>query len=204
MDIEQYKLSEQQGRFVNEYVVDLNARKAAVRSGYSSSSAVALMANDRILDAIAERKAEITLEYEITLDNSLFGLARMAEQDILDYYEIDEDGKATLNLQNMPPGASKNITDIYNDPKTGETRVRLVNRQFESHKALTQYFKPQEDARANLHLHAGEGSYMKDVERLIKHAEALLEGRTIDVSADTETSVTPIEGGSEEVGDCSE
>lgn len=55
-------LSEKQARFAKEYLIDLNATRAAIRSGYSQRSAKQrgskLMHNPAVIEAIEEQLAE--------------------------------------------------------------------------------------------------------------------------------------------------
>src|SRR5438067_553887 len=63
------KLTPKHARFVEEYLVDLNATQAAIRAGYSkksaNSNAVRLMVNEGIRRALAEATARRTAKAEL-------------------------------------------------------------------------------------------------------------------------------------------
>lgn len=76
------KLTPKQRRFVEEYLVDLNATKAAIRAGYSAKTAEfqasRLLRNVKVQEAIAERMKAREKRTEITQDRVLSELAKIA------------------------------------------------------------------------------------------------------------------------------
>ena len=60
------KLTDKQKKFVEEYLIDLNATQACIRAGYSPKYADReghkLVENSRVSEAIAESMAETTTE----------------------------------------------------------------------------------------------------------------------------------------------
>jgi phage terminase small subunit len=79
-------LSPRQLRFVEEYVVDLNAKAAAARAGYSQAGAQQcgsrLLSMPKIKAAVAEALAARSARTRITADRVLQEYARMAFSDI--------------------------------------------------------------------------------------------------------------------------
>lgn len=79
-------LSKKQRRFVDEYLVDLNATQAAVRSGYSAKTAQEqssrLLSNVMVQSTIAERMKDREKRTEITQDKVLSELAKIGFADI--------------------------------------------------------------------------------------------------------------------------
>lgn len=75
-------LNDRQRRFVAEYLIDLNATKAALRAGYSVKSAPfighQLLQKTLIAEAIAQGQAERAERLEITADSVLKELASVA------------------------------------------------------------------------------------------------------------------------------
>lgn len=67
------KLTPKQQRFVDEYLIDLNATQAAIRAGYSKKTAYSIacenMTKPDIADAIAKGRAEIAKRNELTIDD---------------------------------------------------------------------------------------------------------------------------------------
>ncbi|MEC7118396.1 MAG: terminase small subunit [Pseudomonadota bacterium] len=66
------KLRAKQQRFVDEYLIDLNATQAAIRAGYSARTAeqmaYQLLQKTSVQDAIADRQADLSRRTEITQD----------------------------------------------------------------------------------------------------------------------------------------
>lgn len=75
-------LTPKQQRFVDEYLVDLNATQAAIRAGYSEKGAEVrgseLLRVRKVAEAIAEGKQKRADRLEITQDRVLQELARIA------------------------------------------------------------------------------------------------------------------------------
>jgi len=66
------KLTDKQERFVSEYLVDLNATQAAIRAGYSESTAAVIgcenLTKPNIQEAITKAKQEAAKRNETTVD----------------------------------------------------------------------------------------------------------------------------------------
>lgn len=89
-------LNEKQRRFVSEYIIDLNAKQAAIRAGYSPKTAE--VQASRLL-SLVKVQTEITKAMEdrgkrtgITQDRVLAELSAIAFAKATDYVEVDEDG----------------------------------------------------------------------------------------------------------------
>lgn len=101
------KLTPKQKRFVDEYLIDLNATQAYMRAGYKANSeAVAgveghkLLKNPKIEKAISEAMEKRSKRTNITADRVLNQLAKFAFADIRDLMTWDEEtGRITL----LPP-----------------------------------------------------------------------------------------------------
>lgn len=78
-------LTPKQARFVDEYLIDLNATQAATRAGYSGKTAneqgARLLANASVTAAITARQAERSERTEITQDRVLEELWAIATAD---------------------------------------------------------------------------------------------------------------------------
>ncbi len=76
------KLTPKQARFVEEYLIDLNATQAAIRAGYSAKTAneqgAQLLAKLSIRQAVAEAQAIRSKRTEITQDEVIQGLKKEA------------------------------------------------------------------------------------------------------------------------------
>lgn len=84
-------LNEKQRRFVDEYLIDLNATQAAVRAGYSaktaSEQASRLLANVKVAEAIQQAKSERSKRTKVDSDWVLKRLTEEAEADLADLYD---------------------------------------------------------------------------------------------------------------------
>jgi phage terminase small subunit len=89
------KLTEKQQRFVDEYLIDLNATQAAIRAGYSAKTAneqgCQNLAKLSIQQAIAEKMAERSKRTGINQDRIVLELAKIAFVKMTDI--VDEEGR---------------------------------------------------------------------------------------------------------------
>lgn len=78
-------LSDKQRRFVEEYLVDLNATQAAIRAGYSEKTAGAVgfenLKKPEIAQAIADAQAAVANRTEVTVDRIVKELAAIGFYD---------------------------------------------------------------------------------------------------------------------------
>lgn len=105
------ELTDKQARFVEEYLVDLNATQAAIRAGYSERSARQMaaenMAKPVIAQAIAEAQQARSERTEITQDMVLRELAKIGFSDIRKLFtpggnllavsDLDDDAAACIS-----------------------------------------------------------------------------------------------------------
>lgn len=86
------KLTDKQKKFCEEYLVDLNATQAAIRSGYSTKTAAAqaarLLINVNVQKEVQELKDRRALRTEITADFVLKELAAIATTKITDIVNV--------------------------------------------------------------------------------------------------------------------
>lgn len=75
-------LTDKQSRFVEEYLIDLNATQAAIRAGYSAKTAgwicQQLLTKTHIQQAIQKRRTALSKKAEITQERVLQEYARLA------------------------------------------------------------------------------------------------------------------------------
>lgn len=86
-------MTEKQKRFVEEYLIDLNATQAAIRAGYSSKNADKigheLLGKTRVSEAISKAMAERSRRTGINQDRVLQELARIGFAKITDVVDPD-------------------------------------------------------------------------------------------------------------------
>lgn len=89
------KLTEKQQRFVDEYLIDLNATQAAIRAGYSVKTADAIgcenLTKPNIQQAIAEHMAERSRRTGVNQDRVVLELAKIAFVRMTDV--VDSNGR---------------------------------------------------------------------------------------------------------------
>jgi phage terminase small subunit len=110
-------LGPKQARFVEEYLVDLNATQAAIRAGYASKNADVtgprLLGNVGIASAVAHAQEKRSERLEITLDKWLRELAVIGFSDLANYIEIYEGGLIIAKeFAEMPENSSRALESI--------------------------------------------------------------------------------------------
>ena len=99
------KLTTKQQVFVAEYLVDLNATRAAIAAGYSDKNADSmgsqLLSNPKVSEEIAKKTGKRMGKLEITADRVLEETARLAFYDPRKFFESD--------------GSLKRVTDLDDD-----------------------------------------------------------------------------------------
>ncbi|MCA9469957.1 MAG: terminase small subunit [Nitrospira sp.] len=100
-------MTSKQERFVQEYLVDLNATQAAIRAGYEPRSAYSIgqenLKKPEIQAAIEERQAAIQQKLQVDQENVVQELIRVGFSNIADYLSWDRQGKVTpKNFRNLP------------------------------------------------------------------------------------------------------
>src|ERR1043166_5132195 len=86
--------------FAREYVVDLNGTRAAIAAGYSAKgadvAAARLLGNARVKQSIAEIIEQRTKKLEISADEVLTELHRLAMSNFFDYAPFSAGGAHSL------------------------------------------------------------------------------------------------------------
>lgn len=105
-----------QRRFVEEYLIDLNATQAAIRAGYSKKTAneqgSRLLANVSVAAAVVEAQRARMERTEITQDMVLRELAVLGFTDMGTYLDLAGKHGAVLDWSALPEGATKAISEI--------------------------------------------------------------------------------------------
>lgn len=110
------KLKAKQSRFVDEYLVDLNATQAALRADYSEKTAYSqgqrLLKKVEIQSAIQERMNGRSNRTQITADEVVLQLARMGMSDVRKLFTPDGRLKAVHDLDDDTAAAVQSIEVI--------------------------------------------------------------------------------------------
>ncbi|WP_033134156.1 MULTISPECIES: terminase small subunit [unclassified Acinetobacter] len=108
-------LTPKQQRFVEEYLIDLNATQAAIRAGYSENTAKEIgsenLTKPNIAKAIAEAQAKREERTKIDAD---YVLKRLVEIDQMDVLDIMDDQMKILPLREWPKVWRQYISNIEN------------------------------------------------------------------------------------------
>ncbi len=110
-------LTDKQQRFVDEYLIDLNASQAAIRAGYSPKTANRIgpqcLSKLVIQSAIQGAMAERGKRTEITQDRVLEELALIGFADMKDFIKIDDGGAIqAYPLDSLGEGKSRIIRKV--------------------------------------------------------------------------------------------
>jgi len=114
-------LNDRQARFIKEYLIDLNGKQAAIRSGYSEktadSMASSLLKNPKVAEALAAAQVNLEKRVDINAEKIMQELGIIGFSDIQNYLKIDPDTGAITakSFEEMPPGASRAIESIKED-----------------------------------------------------------------------------------------
>ena len=111
------KLTEKQKRFVQEYLVDLNATAAAKRAGYSEKSAsriaVELLNKTQVSAEIQKQQAKRQKRVEITQEKVLEELAAIAFANGADFATVNQNGIVRITpTSELPDEKRKAIASI--------------------------------------------------------------------------------------------
>ena len=108
------KLTEKQQRFVDEYLIDLNATQAAIRAGYSVKTAqeqsARLLSKVMVQQAIAEQMAERSKRTGVNQDRVVLELAKIAFVNAADVINA-EDATIKLNATSDDTAAIQSVKD---------------------------------------------------------------------------------------------
>lgn len=126
-------LTDKQARFVEEYLIDLNATQAAIRAGYSEDTARQMGAENLskpvIADAIAEAQKARSERTQVTADQVLDHLARIGLSDIRRIFTPDGQLKQPGQMDEATAACISSIEVVTRNVGGGEVehvhKVRL-------------------------------------------------------------------------------
>lgn len=113
MENQEVKLTDKQQRFVEEYMIDLNAAQAAIRAGYSVNTAKEIgcenLTKPNIQEAIQKRKIELSEATDITAKRVLEEYAKIAFSDVRELFTPDNNLYDIRQLDDKTAGAISSI-----------------------------------------------------------------------------------------------
>lgn len=128
-------LTAKQQRFVDEYMVDLNAKQAAIRAGYSARSAEQngsrMLRNDKVAAEVAKRQAKVAEKLELTQEMVRDELRKLAFSNMLDYMRAGPDGDPYLDFSQLTRDQAAALAEVtvedFKDGRGEEARdVRRI------------------------------------------------------------------------------
>lgn len=115
-------LTAKQNRFVQEYLIDLNATQAAIRAGYSAKTAdrigPELLGKTCVSQAIEAAQADRAARTGITQNRVLRELALLGFANMRDYMTVQADGTAYVDLSALTRDQAAAIQEITVDEYT--------------------------------------------------------------------------------------
>ena len=107
------KLTPKQERFVEEYLVDLNATQAALRAGYKHGElGRRLVTKSHVSSAIAKAKAKRSKRTEITQDMVIAELAKLGFSNMGDYMKVTPDGDPRLHFDELTREQTAALSEV--------------------------------------------------------------------------------------------
>lgn len=109
-------LTEKQQRFVEEYLIDLNATQAAIRAGYSEDTAHSIgwenLRKPDIAQAITDAKLKRSQRVELTQDMVIAELSRIGFSNMGNYVRWNESGIELLSSETMTEDALRCVSEV--------------------------------------------------------------------------------------------
>jgi phage terminase small subunit len=126
-------MTRRQQRFAEEYILDLNATKAAIRAGFSAATAnragSRLLSNVEIQAEIARLQEERSRRIGLQADQVLEELAIIAFSDV-NHYSVGDDGKIIVD-SNATFGATRAIKSKKYHVRVARNGTTLVEAGFQ-------------------------------------------------------------------------
>lgn len=109
-------LTEKQRRFVEEYMIDLNATQAAIRAGYSEDSAGQIghdnLKKHEIQEALAGARKEQSERTMVTADMVILELARLGFSNMGNYAHWNESGVELKDSSTLTDDALRCVSEV--------------------------------------------------------------------------------------------
>ena len=132
------KLNEKQKRFVQEYLLDLNATQAAIRAGYSKQTSQEqssrLLSNVMVRSEIERTRKAAEERTEVTLDRIISEYSRVAFTGLSKFIRITEDGLPVLDLSRCTAQDLDLLAELHVDDDGKIRRIKI--KQLDKLKAL--------------------------------------------------------------------
>lgn len=125
-------MTPKQQRFIEEYLVDLNATQAAIRAGYSARTAneqaARLLAKASVSAAIKQAMDRRSVRTEITQDRVLKEYARLAFSDMRDLMAWGVDGVKLKEHADLTDDQAAAVAEI-SETKDGALKMKVHDKK---------------------------------------------------------------------------
>lgn len=137
-------LTAKQERFVEEYLVDLNATHAARRAGYGKKGAhtagFRLLRHVEVQAQITKKRKQLTRRTEVSAERVINELALLAFSNMQDYMRVTSDGSPYVDLSDMTREQAAALSEVtideYKDGRGEDGReVRRVKAKLSDKRA---------------------------------------------------------------------
>lgn len=165
------QLNERQRVFVQEYLLDLNATKAAIRAGYAVSSAGRhahkLLKNAYIDAAIQVAQSQRSKRTGITADRVLTELALIAFSDISDVVQVVGGELSIRDLEPMSKRVKRAIESVSEKPgEHGTARSVKMHSKLTALKMLADHLGLSADTVSKVQLTGKDGGPVETDSRI--------------------------------------
>ena len=117
------QLTAKQERFCEEYLIDLNATKAAIRAGYSADSAKSIghenLTKPDLQERVAGMMAERSRRCNFTSDDLFNELVKVGTANMLDFITVQSDGSSYVDLSNLTRDQAAALSEVSMDVVQG-------------------------------------------------------------------------------------
>ena len=122
-------LTPKQERFVQEYLIDLNATQAAIRAGYSPQTARAIGAENLtkpdIQQAITEAQGAMAEKVEVTREEIIKELKRLAFVNMDAYSQWGPGGVVLRDSKELTPDLTAAVAEVSQTKSKGGGTIKL-------------------------------------------------------------------------------
>lgn len=123
------ELTDKEARFVEEYLIDLNATKAAIRAGYSEHTAKQIgsevLGKSEVQDAVAQAMAARSERTEVTQDQVIQELRSVAFSDMRDFAEWKDASVRLKDSVELRENVSLAVADVSQSMSQFGPNVRI-------------------------------------------------------------------------------
>jgi len=135
-------LNPRQERFVIEYLIDGNATKAAIRSGYSEKTAHVqgprLLGNAAVSHAVRIKREKLAFKHDVTLERVVAEAATIGFANMGDYMRVGSNGLPVLDWGKLTREQTAVVSEITVDQVDGGEDAPVTNRvKFKLHDKLS-------------------------------------------------------------------